>query len=83
MNVQPSHWSRHARQWSLIGRPLRPAAKDIRLLEQGLRLGYVRVDWHQAVPDPAALAGDFRIVATHVPTDEPGERCPTLIMPPL
>ncbi len=83
MNAQPSHCSRHARQWSLIGQPLRPAAEDIRLLEQGLHLGYVRVAWHQVVPDPAALVGDYRIVATHVPNYEPGERCPTLIMQPL
>ena len=29
-----------------------------------------------------ALAGDFEIVATHVPAYELGERCPTLIMRP-
>jgi hypothetical protein len=33
MSACPDHWNQHARQWSLIGPPLRPAAEDIRLLE--------------------------------------------------
>ena len=33
---KPDHWNQHARQWSLIGPPLRPSAEDISLLEQAL-----------------------------------------------
>ncbi|MBS1217653.1 MAG: hypothetical protein H6R21_786 [Proteobacteria bacterium] len=33
MTAQPDHWNAHARQWHLIGAPLRPAPEDIRLLE--------------------------------------------------
>lgn len=33
MTAQPDHWNQHARQWSLIGTPLRPAREDILLLE--------------------------------------------------
>lgn len=33
---KPDHWNQHARQWSLIGSPLRPSAEDISLLEQAL-----------------------------------------------
>ncbi len=33
MSARPDHWNQHARQWSLIGPPLRPAPEDIRLLE--------------------------------------------------
>ncbi len=40
-------------------------------------------DAWDAWPDPAALVGNFRIVATHAPNYELGERCPTLIMPPV
>lgn len=51
MTAQPNHWSQHARQWSLIGPPLRPAPEDIRLLEQTV------ADWHarSAVAAPRAL----------------------------
>lgn len=31
MNVSP-HWRRHARQWSMLASPLRPAASDIRFM---------------------------------------------------
>lgn len=86
-------------------------------LEQGVRLGDIWTAWHQAVPDPAklaahlqwrpevvhtihnyrdvntrysfptlpeilALAGEFEVLATHKPSYELGERCPTLIMRP-
>lgn len=37
MTAQPDHWNQHARQWSLIGPPLRPAAEDIALLENEIR----------------------------------------------
>ena len=46
MMARPDHWNEHARQWSLIGTPLRPAPADIRLLEaevQGWR-SQVNVD---------------------------------------
>jgi hypothetical protein len=33
MAAQPDHWNQHARQWSLIGSPLRPVIEDIELLE--------------------------------------------------
>jgi hypothetical protein len=51
MTAQPDHWNQHARQWSLIGPPLRPAPEDIRLLEQTV------ADWcaHSAVSAPRAL----------------------------
>ena len=35
-SANPDHWSQHARQWSLIGSPLRPSAEDISLLEQAV-----------------------------------------------
>lgn len=51
MTRQPDHWNEHARQWSLIGPPLRPAAADIRLLETAVQ------DWRSrtAVAAPRAL----------------------------
>ena len=51
MTRQPDHWNEHARQWSLIGPPLRPAAEDIRLLEAAVQ------DWRSctAVAAPRAL----------------------------
>lgn len=51
MTRQPDHWNEHARQWSLIGPPLRPAAADIRLLETAGQ------DWRSrtAVAAPRAL----------------------------
>lgn len=51
MTAQPDHWSQHARQWSLIGPPLRPVAEDIVLLENEIR------DWCAcaAVAAPHAL----------------------------
>lgn len=51
MTAQPDHWNQHARQWSLIGTPLRPAAEDILLLENEIR------DWCActAVSTPRAL----------------------------
>jgi len=33
MTGKPSHWSQHARQWDLIGAPLRPSPEDIQRLE--------------------------------------------------
>ncbi len=36
MTAQTDHWNQHARQWSLIGPPLRPAAQDVQLLETEL-----------------------------------------------
>ncbi len=33
MTARANHWNQHARQWDLIGPPLRPATEDIRLLE--------------------------------------------------
>jgi len=51
MTAQSDHWNQHARQWSLIGTPLRPAADDILLLEKEIR------DWRAraAVAAPHAL----------------------------
>ncbi len=51
MTAQPDHWNQHARQWSLIGSPLRPVAEDIALLENEIR------DWsaRTAVTAPDAL----------------------------
>lgn len=51
LTAQPDHWNQHARQWSLIGPPLRPVNEDIRLLEAAIR------DWRarQAVAAPCAL----------------------------
>ncbi len=51
MAAVPDHWNEHARQWSLIGSPLRPAPEDIRLLESAVQ------DWHSqnAVHTPRAL----------------------------
>lgn len=51
MTAQPDHWNQHARQWGLIGTPLRPVAEDITLLESEIR------DWHArtAVTAPSAL----------------------------
>lgn len=51
MTAQPDHWKQHARQWSLIGPPLRPAIEDIALLEIEIR------DWcsRTAVSAPRAL----------------------------
>jgi SAM-dependent methyltransferase len=34
MSAKPDHWNEHARQWSLIGPPLRPVAGDIAVLER-------------------------------------------------
>jgi len=34
--AKPDHWNQHARQWSLIGPPLRPSAEDISMLEQAV-----------------------------------------------
>lgn len=36
MSVTGDHWSRHARQWSAIGPPLRPDAEDLRQVERSL-----------------------------------------------
>jgi Methyltransferase domain len=47
----PDHWNKNARQWDLIGPPLRPAAEDIGILEREV------ARWqrgHQA-PAPRAL----------------------------
>lgn len=33
MSARPDHWNAHARQWDLIGVPLRPAPEDITWLE--------------------------------------------------
>lgn len=51
MTAQPSHWSHHAQQWSLIGPPLRPAPADIVILEQAV------ADWHAnaGLPTPRGL----------------------------
>ena len=51
MTAQPDHWNQHARQWSLIGSPLRPVAEDIALLETEIR------EWcvHTAATAPKAL----------------------------
>jgi hypothetical protein len=51
MSAQPDHWNQHARQWSLIGTPLRPVAEDILLLENEIS------DWcaRAAVAAPKAL----------------------------
>lgn len=51
MTAQPDHWNQHARQWSLIGPPLRPAVEDILLLENEIS------DWcaRTAVSAPRAL----------------------------
>ncbi|MCW5574455.1 MAG: hypothetical protein KIT13_00035 [Burkholderiales bacterium] len=54
MTAQSDHWSQHARQWSLIGPPLRPAAADIRWIETRIR------DWQRqggAVMPRALLCG--------------------------
>jgi len=42
MTAQPDHWNQHARQWSLIGPPLRPATQDVRLLETELHAWQAR-----------------------------------------
>lgn len=51
MTGRTSHWSQHARQWDLIGAPLRPSAEDIRRLETEI------AGWqaHTAVAVPRAL----------------------------
>lgn len=51
MTAQPDHWNQHARQWSLIGTPLRPVAEDILLLENEIS------DWcaRTTVAAPRAL----------------------------
>lgn len=36
MSVKTDHWNEHARQWSLIGPPLRPVDEDIAVLAQEL-----------------------------------------------
>lgn len=51
MTAQPDHWNQHARQWSLIGTPLRPVAEDITLLETEIRDWCVRT----SVAAPSAL----------------------------
>ena len=50
MTTQPDHWNQHARQWSLIGPPLRPAPEDIRLLEAEMH------GWHARAPVAAPHA---------------------------
>ena len=54
MTAQPDHWNQHARQWNLIGPPLRPAAQDLRLLEMELRAWRERAS---AVSPRALLCG--------------------------
>lgn len=51
MTAKPDHWNQHARQWSLIGPPLRPAPADIRRLEAEVQR------WHagSAAAAPRAL----------------------------
>jgi len=51
MSAQPDHWNEHARQWNLIGAPLRPVPEDIRVLERELR------SWqaHSGIVAPRAL----------------------------
>ncbi len=51
MTAQPDHWNQHARQWSLIGLPLRPAPEDIGLLEAEIHAWHTRF----AVASPRAL----------------------------
>jgi hypothetical protein len=51
MTGRTSHWSQHARQWGLIGAPLRPSAEDIRRLETEIAGWQV----HTAVGAPRAL----------------------------
>jgi len=51
MTARPDHWNQHARQWSLIGSPLRPVAEDIAVLENEIRDWRVRT----AIPAPRAL----------------------------
>lgn len=54
MTAQPDHWNQHARQWSLIGPPLRPAAQDVQLFEKELRAWQAR---DGAVSPRALLCG--------------------------
>jgi len=51
MAASPDHWNEHARQWELIGTPLRPAVEDIRFLESRLDQWHART----AVAAPLAL----------------------------
>jgi hypothetical protein len=51
MIAKSDHWNEHARQWGLIGPPLRPAPEDIRLLEAEVHGWRARV----AVAAPRAL----------------------------
>ncbi len=51
MTAKPDHWNQHARQWSLIGPPLRPAPEDIHLLEAEIQ----RWQADAAVAAPRAL----------------------------